>query len=195
MTLSEAISQATCALIFVCLFSLASAVFSQEKIAHSLYSTFYKIKMVHCNIEASAEAEWHVLRIQIERHLIGVNCALSQQQTVALLSSILNAHKESGDTETYDSLFIGNIENYAWIQHYLGAAHRNKIVTLGDKSVLLRRNNYISKALSSPAVINVFNLAGEKYGYRFSTMNCKKSSISYRNLAINALCSIKIVRN
>lgn len=198
MTLSKTISEVVLAFSFVCLFSLAHTVFAQEKVIHSLYTIFFETTTTRCNIEASAEPEWHVLRIQMKHNLMGTNCSLSQQQTLDLLSTALNAHKQTNDTESYDSLTLGNIENYAWIQHYLiETAKQDKdwAKTVGKSSKPQIKNNYVSSVLSSAEIINVFNLAGNKYGYRFSSITCEQVFVSYKNLPTNAICSIKIVRN
>jgi len=155
---------------------------------------FYEMQTTRCDIQAGKEEKWQLIRLHLNHQLAGVTCGLTKQQTFSLLVDMLEANQKVNGQQPYQAMMIGHIEDYAWLQRHLTETARRDTGWSMKKAkpAHLSVNAYVSQLLSMPDVIDVFNLAGEKQGYRFSTMDCEKVFISAGGLPYDAFCWLKM---
>lgn len=168
--------------------------YTQPQPKNPAIEVFYEMQTTRCDIQAGKETKWQLLRLQLNHQLAGVPCSLTKQQTMSLLEDILQANQKVNGQQVYNAMMIGSIENYSWLQRHLTESARQDKhwSTENAKPLDSNINAYVSQQLSVAEIIATFNLVAEKYGYRFSTMDCEKVFISVDGLPYDAFCWLKM---
>lgn len=162
--------------------------------SRALRKPFYEATSEHCRITASGDRPGGALRLDIGRKNPGQACAFTRAETIALFQKILDTHEENNGGASYSSLMLGSLENYAWMQQHLTETARrdqNWSQKTG-KPVSGHENTYVNGILNRPEIIEAFNQAGAKHGYRFSGASCEKVFISEEGLPYDAFCWIEM---
>lgn len=174
--------------------TLSGTASSSAQEMRSFPQPFYQTATEHCTLTASKERPDSILRLNIGRKNPDHTCAFTQTETVTLFTEILDAQEKSEHRGSYTSLLLGSLAHYAWMQRYLMETARRdeKWSQKTGKPVSGHENIYVDSILNRPAIIDVFNKAGEKQGYRFSGASCEKVFISENGLPYDAFCWIEM---
>lgn len=174
--------------------TLSTTVPSLAQESRAMRKPFYETETEHCTLKASNERPGGTLRLDIGRKDPDHACAFTEAETVALFTRILGAHQQNNSGGSYTSLMLGSLSHYSWMQRYLMETARrdeNWSQKMG-RPIAGHENTYVNSILNRPEMIEVFNKAGAKHGYRFSGASCEKVFISENGLPYDAFCWIEM---
>ncbi|WP_282608501.1 hypothetical protein [Pelagibius sp. Alg239-R121] len=155
---------------------------------------FFETVTERCILKASIEKKDSLLRLTIVHTTAGQDCAFSAEDTVSLFSDLLAAHEAAASETRINSLMLGSLENYDWIQRYLMNTAREDEAWSQEsgKPASMHANHYVNAILSRPTVLKVFDRAGKTHGYSFSGTSCEKVFVSDEGLPFDAFCWLEL---
>ena len=155
----------------------------------------YKTRTALCDARVEANQRWSTIRLRLIRGDDGRPCALTREETVDILAKAF-ASLSRQQNRDYESVVLGRIEDYAWLQSHLeqtAATDSDWSRTQSGPSAGGSPNAYVEAALEQPAILQAFDRAAAQAERRFQDFSCEKVLVSGNGLPFDALCGAALV--
>lgn len=157
---------------------------------------FFATVTPDCAFSATADMPRYSLNIKVGARHPGRKCALSAEETVSIFSEMFGRLPASGKRSRYGNVMIGQIRHYGWMQKFLSDTARNDVEWSREtgKPVARTTMSYVNGVLSSRRILDVFDGAGRRHGYSFTSASCEEILVSEIGLPADAVCWIDLKR-
>ena len=156
----------------------------------------YEANTARCGVAVMSNGRWATLQVRVSRFDDSQTCALTREETVTILSRVFEQVSQRKD-QAYQSVVLGLIEDYEWLQRHLvdsAAADDNWLRQEGRPKAGGSANAYVEQTLAQPQILRELNRAAGIAGYSFKSFSCEKLRISEDGLPMDGMCGLGLVK-